>query len=197
MMNVLPRAYFLNPDVVALARDLLGKLLCVTRGDAVCRAIITETEAYAGIEDRASHAWNGRYTKRTATMYAVGGTVYVYLCYGLHHLVNIVSNAEGIPHAILLRGAWVQQGPGADWEYLNGPGKLTKYLGLNLEYNGSDLCSSTNIRLEDHRINIAPESILVTPRIGVDYAGADAALPYRFLWKPERPRALDGYFNSV
>jgi DNA-3-methyladenine glycosylase len=195
MTRKLPRTYFLNPDVVALARDLLGKVIVLKQHETTFRAVIAETEAYAGVEDRASHAWNGRFTKRTATMYAQGGTLYVYLCYGIHHLMNIVSNEAGIPHAILLRAAWVQDVPGAVMKYLNGPGKLTKHLGINMEFNGCDLLHSDCIHLEDHGINISSEEIIITPRIGVDYAGGDADLPYRFLWKPVNPPELE-YFNS-
>ena len=182
MKQALPRSYFLNEDVVFLARDVLGKVLCLDGAAGPCEAIITETEAYAGVNDRASHAWNGRYTKRTSTMYQTGGTVYVYLCYGIHYLCNIVSNVEGIPHAILLRGAMVRGEASADWKPVNGPGKLTKNLGINMEYNGLDLCNSSRITLENRGIDVPSAAIQVTPRIGVDYAGADAALPYRFVW---------------
>lgn len=182
MKQRLPRAYFLQPDVVALARDVLGKVLCVQSAAGQFEALITETEAYAGVDDRASHAWNGRYTKRTATMYQTGGTIYVYLCYGIHHLCNIVSNTEGVPHAILLRGALVRESSEKEWKLVSGPGKLTKQLGINMEFNGEDVTHSPFIRLEDRGIHIPSEAVQITPRIGVDYAGADASLPYRFVW---------------
>lgn len=182
MKQRLPSAYFQQPDVVALARDVLGKVLCVQSDAGQFEALITETEAYAGVDDRASHAWNGRYTKRTATMYQKGGTVYVYLCYGIHYLCNIVSNREGVPHAILLRGALVRETSETEWKQVSGPGKLTKLLGVNMEFNGADVTHSPLIRLEDRGICIPAGNIKTTPRIGVDYAGADAALPYRFVW---------------
>jgi DNA-3-methyladenine glycosylase len=182
MKQRLSRAYFLQPDVVALARDVLGKVLCVQSAAGQFEAFITETEAYAGVDDRASHAWNGRYTKRTATMYQNGGTIYVYLCYGIHFLCNIVSNREGVPHAILLRGALVREASSTAWKQVSGPGKLTKLLGVNMEFNGEDVTCSPLISLEDRGIRVPSDTIKTTPRIGVDYAGADAALPYRFVW---------------
>lgn len=182
MKQRLPRAYFLQPDVVALARDFLGKVLCVQSAQGQFEALIAETEAYAGVDDRASHAWNGRYTKRTATMYQNGGTIYVYLCYGIHFLCNIVSNSEGVPHAILLRGALIREVSATVWKQVSGPGKLTKLLGVNMEFNGEDVTCSPMISLEDRGIQVPSDAIKTTPRIGVDYAGADAALPYRFVW---------------
>ena len=106
-MNKFPklkRSFYLNEDVVRLSRDLLGKVLCTKIQGKYTSGIITETEAYAGVIDRASHAYNNRRTKRTEIMYHKGGVAYVYLCYGIHNLFNVVTNVEGIPHAILIRG---------------------------------------------------------------------------------------------
>ena len=99
----LKREFYLREDVVQIAKELLGKVLFTNIGGKITAGIITETEAYAGITDRASHAYNNRRTARTEVMYAVGGTSYVYLCYGIHHLFNVVTNKKDIPHAVLIR----------------------------------------------------------------------------------------------
>ena len=102
-MCKLTRDFYLQEDVVKISRELLGKVLCTKFNGKFTSGIITETEAYAGIPDKASHAYNGRRTKRTEVMYGMGGTAYVYLCYGIHHLFNIVTNKKDIPHAVLIR----------------------------------------------------------------------------------------------
>lgn len=192
-MTRLKRDYYLQPDVVSLAKDLLGKIL-VTRIDGVLTSgMITETEAYAGETDRASHAFGGRRTARTEIMYAQGGTSYVYLCYGIHHLFNIVTNRENIPHAVLIRGIMPLKGVERilirrGQEKLGkttsaGPGTVSQALGIKTVHTGIDLLSKT-IWLEDENTRFGKNEILVGPRIGVDYAGADAKLPYRFLVKP-------------
>lgn len=190
-MKRLPHSFYLNADVRQVATDLLGKVL-VHRVDGVrTSAIITETEAYAGVHDRASHAFGGRRTARTEVMYATGGTAYVYLCYGIHHLFNVVTHSRDNPHAVLIRGAVPMEGIAVMNErlgrdagpLLHGPGVLTKALGIRTEQSGTDLVKGP-ITIEDHG-RIAPaHRITRTPRIGVDYAGPDALLPYRFLINP-------------
>ncbi|MGB5580805.1 MAG: DNA-3-methyladenine glycosylase [Woeseia sp.] len=185
----LPIDLYQQEDVVALSRALLGKLLCTSVDGALCKAIIRETEAYAGETDRASHAYGGRRTPRTEIMYAAGGCAYVYLCYGIHHLFNVVSNREGVPHAILVRAAvpvlgrnTMRQRRGrddSDLKLLDGPGKVAEGLGITTALSGTSLRGDT-LWLEDAGIAIPAESIVVGPRVGVDYAGEDAALPYRF-----------------
>ena len=101
----LTRDFYERSDVVAIARQLLGKRLCTRIGGRLTEVVITETEAYAGETDRASHAWAGRRTRRTEPMYGPGGVAYVYLCDGIHHLFNVVTNVDGIPHAVLVRAA--------------------------------------------------------------------------------------------
>jgi DNA-3-methyladenine glycosylase len=199
-MRVLPRSFFLRPDVVQIARDLLGTYL-VTRFDGkLTSGMITETEAYEGITDRASHAYGNRCTDRTEVMYREGGIAYIYLCYGVHSLFNIVTNKNGIPHAILIRGITPAEGTERMLErtgYLKltsrsgvGPGKVTKLLGIHYSLSGVDLCrkfpgiSKTPIWIEDRGIHPKPSEIRATPRIGVDYAGEDARLPYRFSLHP-------------
>ena len=192
----LPSSFFLRGDVVQVARELLGKLI-VTRIDGVTTSgIITETEAYAGVTDKASHAYGGRRTARTEVMYARGGTAYVYLCYGMHSLFNIVTNVEEIPHAVLIRGILPMEGKGTmllrsgkekiSKDFGTGPGKVSKILGIHYSHSGLLLgrdgqeAPPARIWVEDHVMKVDIDLILSGPRIGVDYAGDDALLPYRF-----------------
>ena len=175
--------------MVQVARELLGKIL-VTRFDGIFTAArITETEAYNGVIDRASHAYGGRRTGRTGVMYRQGGTAYVYLCYGIHHLFNVVTNAVEIPHAVLVRGAEPVTGIAAMLErtgrvtaappLATGPGNLSLALGFQTVHSGTDLLGNRVYLLDDGH-DLFPENIIAAPRIGVDYAGEDALLPYRF-----------------
>lgn len=188
----LTRSFYLQEDVIAVAKQLLGKLL-ITRYDGVSTGgIITETEAYAGVGDRASHAHGGRRTRRNEIMYAGGGHAYVYLCYGIHHLFNVVTHREGIPHAVLIRaihpviGVNVMRARRSPQRFTTaGPGTLTQALGLTVEQNGIDLLSGP-ISINDIGLRIAEADLLIGPRIGVAYAGADALLPFRFRIAPSR-----------
>lgn len=180
--------FYLNDDVVSVAKNLIGKILCSNINGEITSGVIQETEAYNGINDRASHAFGGRFTERTKVMYAKGGIAYVYLCYGIHHLFNVVTNIEGTPHAVLIRGLIPLRGKQIMIErtmkknlVLNGPGKLTKALGICLAHNYESLSGSI-VWIEDKNIDVDPDTIEIGPRIGVDYAGADATLPYRFVW---------------
>jgi len=190
-MSKIPINYYRSPDTLKLARDLLGKFIFTqTRNKNICGGIITETEAYLGASDKASHAWGNRKTQRTQTMFLAGGAAYIYLCYGIHHLFNIVTNIKDVPHAILIRGVFPVLGKEIMEErtgkkipiHLDGPGKLAKALGIHTDYNGESLIGN-NIWLEDKTLNIADSHILAGPRIGVEYAAEDAKLPYRFLLK--------------
>ena len=152
--------------------------------------IIIETEAYKGIEDKACHAYQGRKTKRTEVMFQKGGIAYVYLCYGMHFLFNIVTHKENVPHAILVRSIYPTHGIDQmlkrrkktkwDKKFTNGPGNLTQALKIHKMHNGISL-QGPSIYLEDRGIKIKKENILALPRIGVSYAEEDAYLPYRFL----------------
>ena len=185
----LPRAFYEGDDVVAISQALLGKVLCTKKGRTLTRAVISETEAYAGIGDRASHAYGDRRTKRTEPMYGPGGTAYVYLCYGIHHLFNVVTNQEGTPHAVLVRAGVPLTGVVAmsrrrgcgqdDPRLLSGPGSLAKAMGITTELTGADLRGS-HVWLEDRGIVVPKDTVVAGPRVGVDYAGEDALLPYRF-----------------
>jgi DNA-3-methyladenine glycosylase len=192
-MKKLPPEFYLHHDVVHLARELLGKVLAThIDGEGITAGVITETEAYAGVIDRASHAYGNRRTPRTETMYQAGGLAYIYLCYGIHHLFNVVTNQAEVPHAVLVRAIHPMEGrqrmlqrlrPGASaLPPLNGPGKLTRALGIHTKLNGTPLTGDT-IWLADNGITIPKDGILATPRIGVDYAGDHARWPYRFLLK--------------
>ena len=183
--------FYLRDDVVKISVDLLGKVLCTDIDGQITKTVITETEAYAGETDKASHAYGGRRTKRTEPMYGEGGLAYVYLCYGIHHLFNVVTNKADVPHAVLIRAARPQVGietmltrrgkQQQDKSLLAGPGSLAKALGITTDLTGSSLSDGT-IWIEDHSINVNKLEISAGPRVGVDYAEEDAARPYRFIW---------------
>lgn len=186
---VLPASYYQHDDVIFLAKDLLGKTLATKINGKETAGIITETEAYAGIGDRASHAYGGRRTNRTETMYSEGGVSYVYLCYGIHHLFNIVTNKRDVPEAVLIRAIWPTRGINEILKRRRseklradiciGPGKVSVALGINKLHDKEPL-TKNKIWIEDTGIKIPKKDIIIGPRIGVDYAGADALLPYRF-----------------
>jgi DNA-3-methyladenine glycosylase len=202
-MSILPRTFYLRPDVVQVARDLLGKHLVTRMEGVLTSGIICETEAYAGTTDRASHSFGGRRTDRTEIMYARGGTAYVYLCYGIHSLFNVVTNLADVPHAVLIRGIIPVVGKTTMLQRAGkekvtggfgiGPGKVSKILGIHYSHSGVDLAempgneSDPAIWIEDHGIMIDPGSIIPGKRVGVEYAGEDALLPYRFMLKPDLP----------
>lgn len=184
--------FYKQEDVVSLARQLIGKVLFTNIDHQITAGIITETEAYAGVTDKASHAYGGKRTKRTETMFAEGGISYVYLCYGMYDLFNVVTNKADIPHAILVRSIIPYEGlkimadrRGADKilpKHVDGPGKLTKALAISRELNGINLWSNT-IWIEDKNIQIDEREIVTDTRIGIAYAQEDALLPYRFFVK--------------
>lgn len=189
-MKKLNLNFYRRDDVVQIARDLLGKELATYIDGELTSGIITETEAYAGITDRASHAFGGKQTPRNKTMYEAGGVCYIYLCYGIHHLFNVVTHNEGVPHAVLLRNIQPRRGletqllrrgkQKLDKTFSTGPGTMSQALGIKTTYSGISLLEDM-IWIEDAGIAITQSSIKATPRIGVDYAGDDAKLPYRFL----------------
>lgn len=184
---ILPTTFYTRADVVTISRELLGKALCTRINGGLVKATITETEAYAGVDDRASHAFGGKRTVRTKPMFAEGGIAYVYLCYGIHHLFNVVTNVEGAPHAVLVRAAIPVEGEQlmlrrrgkttVDKSLMRGPGSVSKALGITIRLTGTSL-QGDRIWIEDQ--HISPQEIVAGPRIGVDYAGGDADRPYRF-----------------
>jgi len=193
--NKLPFSYYLNQDVLFLAKDLLGKVLYTQIDGKITSGIIVETEAYFGIQDKASHAYGGRRTDRTETLYSKGGISYVYLCYGIHHLFNIVSSVEGEPHAVLIRAIEPLTGkdimetrrnmPASKAAISSGPGSAAKALGIDRSFNKKDL-NGDEIWIEDHEIKYPPEQIISSTRIGVAYAQEDALLPWRFFIKENK-----------
>lgn len=188
-MSKLPHTFYLRNDVVEISRELLGKVLCSKLDGRITKAMITETEAYAGINDKASHAYGDRRTARTAPMYGRGGTAYVYLCYGIHHLFNVVVGDVDVPLAILIRAAKPVEGSdimrqrrgklAASQISLAGPGVLSQALGITTELTGVSLLDN-RIWIEDQQIAVKTKDVVVGPRIGIDYAGDDAHRPYRF-----------------
>ena len=199
-MRKLTTDYYRRSDVIVVSRNLLGKVLCTDIDGEVTRAVICETEAYAGEEDKASHAYGGRRTTRTEPMYAAGGLAYIYLCYGIHHLFNVVVGDVDQPLAILVRAGNAIEGMdvmrrrrrlGDDSVLeLTGPGVLTQALGITTAQTGTSLLSQS-IWIEDHGLTVPDDEIVVGPRVGVDYAEEDAARPYRFriAGKPSLGRA--------
>lgn len=185
----LPLDFYLRNDVVEVSRELLGKVLCSKQNDQVTKAIITETEAYAGIQDKASHASGGRRTARTEPMFGQGGSAYVYLCYGIHHLFNVVVGDVDVPLAILIRAGKPMEGidimrqrrkkAPAGEVLLTGPGVLSQALGIKTELTGASLLDD-RIWIEDQQIKVRARDITVGPRVGIDYAEEDARRPYRF-----------------
>lgn len=184
----LQREFYVRPKVLEVARDLLGKLLVVPVGDGVrVSGMIVETEAYQGPQDRASHAYGGRRTNRTETMYSRGGVVYVYFVYGMYYQFNVVSNVEEIPHAVLVRAVEPVEGldvmrqrrmPATDKNLTNGPGKLCIAMGIDRRLNRADLLGDT-VWLEEFR-EIPRTKIARGPRIGIDYAEKWIDKPWRF-----------------
>lgn len=186
---VIPLDFYRRTDVVQLARELLGKAICTVVDGRYSSGMITEVEAYNGTTDKACHAYGGRLTSRTSVMYREGGVAYVYLCYGIHHLFNIVVSHSNDPKAILVRSIEPVSGGGVmlmrrrpsgrvDKSLTNGPGKLTEALGINISNNAMAL-NSPQLWLETFR-DFQDNDIAVSTRVGVDYAGDDALLPYRF-----------------
>lgn len=180
-------------DVIELSKALLGTKLVTDFGGQRTSGIIVETEAYLGEVDRASHAYGLRRTARTEVMFGEGGVAYVYLCYGIHYLFNVVVSPKDIPHAILVRGLEPVEGiplmlrrcnkPKLDRTLSSGPGTLTKALGITTKQTGASLIKNTSIWIEKRPVEIREEQIISGTRVGVDYAREDALLPYRFLLK--------------
>jgi DNA-3-methyladenine glycosylase len=188
MKNKLPRAFYTRTNVLKVARELLGTLLVVPAPDGSrVSGIIVETEAYRGPADRASHAYGGRRTKRTETMYGPGGSAYVYFVYGMYHQFNVVTNERDVPHAILIRALEPREGlelmrqrrPGqSEINLTNGPGKLCLALGIDRELDCADLLA-TRVWIEAGE-KIPPRRIASGPRVGIDYAEGWIAKPWRF-----------------
>ena len=195
MPGRITREFYTRPNVLTVARDLLGTRLVVPTpdGDRVS-GIIVETEAYRAPQDRASHAYGGRRTRRTETMYSLGGTAYVYFVYGMYHQFNVVTNVADVPHAVLVRALEPvegvelmrrRRGGVAPLDLTSGPCKLCIALGIDRSHDKADLLGD-RVWLEEGPARIAPSAIASGPRIGIDYAGEWAAKPWRFWLRDNR-----------
>ena len=188
----LPHSFYLGTDVVEISKQLLGKYLFTCIDGLLTGGYIVETEAYNGAVDKASHAYGNRRTNRTEIMFHEGGIAYIYLCYGIHEMLNVVTSTEGHAQAILIRA--IEPTTGIDimqarrnMEIVKpnitaGPGSVAKALGIDRKLNGVSL-QSDELWIEDRGLNFTDEQIATVPRIGVAYAGEDALLPYRFYVK--------------
>jgi DNA-3-methyladenine glycosylase len=191
-MKKLPLSFYQRNDVVKIAKELLGKILVTNWKGIITSGRIVECEAYAGVIDKASHASGGRRTARTEIMFGDGGFAYVYLCYGIHHLFNVVTSSKDVPHAILIRALEPVEGieemmlrtgrKKFDHGFTRGPGNVSKALDIFTKHSGMSLLNK-KLFIADDGLKYKKTEIGISPRIGVDYAGADALLPYRFYVK--------------
>jgi DNA-3-methyladenine glycosylase len=187
----LPESFYQRTNVVRIARELLGKALFTSVDGIVTGGTIVETEAYSW-KERGCHAFGARRTLRNNIMFAQGGHAYVYLCYGMHHLFNVVTNTTGRAEAVLVRALepyagqpYMQERRGIlanEFHLTSGPGKLTKAMGIDRKWNGKSLLDN-EIWIEDVGTTVSGKNIHASPRIGIDYAGEDAKLPWRFTLK--------------
>ncbi len=193
----LPASYYASTDVTYLAKDLIGKFLCSDIDGMYCSGRIVETEAYRAPDDRACHAYNNRRTTRTEVMFSKGGVSYIYVCYGLHHLMNVVTGPRDHAHAILIRAlepvdgivfiANRRQMELMDPRLTKGPGALSVALGLRSSLTGTSLFKKGSpIWIEDRGIRIEDKNICISKRIGVESAGDAAHWPWRFYEKGNR-----------
>ncbi|MHB8231711.1 MAG: DNA-3-methyladenine glycosylase [bacterium] len=205
----LEKSFYTREDTLKIARELLGKYLFTDiGGKGITGGMIVETEAYLGAADKASHGYNNRRTKRNENLYKEGGNAYVYFCYGMYHLFNVVTGAENTADAVLIRAIEPETGidlmlkrklertknnkRGTINKITSGPGLLSIALGIDLRHNGIPICENKNngkndkleIWLEDRGIFISEKDIAETARIGVSYAAEHALLPWRFKIKP-------------
>ncbi len=191
-MKKIPLSFYTRKDVVAIAKDLIGKIIVTNFDNSITSGRIVETEAYVAITDKASHSFGGKRTARNEHMYAAAGTAYVYICYGLHQMMNIVTNDKDIPDAVLIRAVEPLKGIDTmlkrtgkitlDNTLTRGPGNVGKALGIFKHHSGNYLLGN-KIYLLDDNIKITSEQIGTSARIGVESAGADALFPYRFYLK--------------
>ena len=190
MKEKLEESFYRHADVTKIAKALLGKLLCTRIAGKRTSGIIVETEAYSHAE-RGCHAYQNRMTSRNEVMFREGGHAYVYLCYGIHNLFNVVTNKHGVGDAVLVRALQPVEGIEIMMKRVgvmhpqritSGPGKLSKAMGIDRSINGKWL-AGTDVWIEKNGVKIPSSSIVADARIGIDYAGADAALPWRFTIK--------------
>jgi DNA-3-methyladenine glycosylase len=188
MGRTLDKSFYTRNNVTLIARQLLGKVLCTKIDGVLTSGIIVETEAYSQTE-RACHAYGGKRTARTEIFYNDGGLSYVYLCYGIHYLFNVITNTASRADAVLIRAIEPVDGieemlarRGMDkiaHRIAAGPGSVCKALGIDKSHYGLDLMQS-HIWIEERGISYKKSQITASPRVGVDYAGIDALLPWRY-----------------
>ncbi len=190
-MRKLSIGFYDRKDVVQIARELLGKMVVSNVGKQRTSGRIVETEAYVGLTDKASHSFGGRRTPRNEHMYAAPGTAYIYICYGMHQMLNVVTNKKDVPDAVLIRAIEPMEGittmlkrtgkkdPG-DPTLTRGPGNVGKALGIFKAHSGLHLLDDLLTIYEDRSEVIHEDAIGTSKRIGVESAGADGLLPYRF-----------------
>ena len=194
-MKKVPLSFYDRKDVIQIAKELLGKILVTNFDGLITSGRIVETEAYVGIVDKASHSFGGRRTARNEHMYAAAGTAYVYICYGMHQMMNIVTNKKEIPDAVLIRALEPLEGIDImlqrtgksflDYTLTRGPGNVGKALGIFKHHSGSFLLNNEIYLLNDNYM-ITNEAIGISRRIGVEGAGEHSLLPYRFYVKGNR-----------
>ncbi|HXS57820.1 MAG TPA: DNA-3-methyladenine glycosylase [Hanamia sp.] len=194
-MKKLPLSFYNGKDVVAIARQLLGKIIVTKIDGLVTSGKIVETEAYVGLTDKASHSFDGKRTARNEHMYSAAGTAYIYICYGMHQMMNIVTNEKDIPDAVLIRAIEPLEGieimlqrtgkAQLDKTLTRGPGNVGKALGIFKHHSGINLLGKEIYLLDDGQ-KITGDIIGISKRIGVESAGPDALLPYRFYIKKNK-----------
>lgn len=192
-MKKLPLSFYARKKVVQIARDLLGKIVVSRVGGELVSGRIVETEAYVGLSDKASHSFGGRRTARNEHMYSAAGTVYVYICYGIHQMLNVVTNEAGVPDAVLIRALEPIDGITVmlkrtgkkipDFTLTKGPGNVGKALGISRAQSGLMFVDELLAIYEDDESSLASHMAGISSRIGVESAGPDALLPYRFYIK--------------
>ena len=191
-MKKIPLSFYSRKDVVLIAKELIGKIIVTNFNGIITSGRIVETEAYIGITDKASHSFGGKRTARNEHMYAAPGTAYIYICYGMHQMLNIVTNDKEIPDAILIRAIEPMKGIDSmlkrtgkkilDKTLTRGPGNVGKALGIFKYHSGLHLLDE-KIYLQDDGFKIPKDNIGISKRTGVESAGDDALLPYRFYLK--------------
>jgi DNA-3-methyladenine glycosylase len=195
-MKKLPHSFYDRTDVVQIARELLGKIVVSYIDGKKTSGRIVETEAYVAFVDKASHSFNGKRTARNEHMYSIAGTAYVYICYGMHQMLNVVTNKKEIPDAVLIRALEPLEGidimlertgkTKLDSTLTRGPGNVGKALGIYKMHSGMHLSGEEIFIMNEKNYLLKPEDIGSSKRIGIDSAGADALLPYRFYIKANK-----------
>ena len=200
-MKRLDKSFYVRTDVVQISCELLGKYLVTNFNGKITSGKIVETEAYRAPDDKACHAYNNRRTNRTEVMFAEGGKAYVYLCYGIHHLFNVVTAKEDMAHAALVRAVepvdnievmlMRRKMKKLERRISAGPGTLSQALGITTNWTGTDMADGDSpIWIENRGENIPPENIIASPRVGIDYAEECIDWPWRFRIKNSKWTSL-------